>query len=160
MDSAARFPAPEGTALVTADEMFAKRGCCCFRTPWPGTRARKAVERGEYGGRPLTGGRWWWRRGMKVVTKVREWTEIVAGPRWKTFVRRFRRRPRHSGFGYDPLSYALNFDEGLGSDSDGDTVRREFSARYATPPASTTSSMDLGGPNDAPPSVGDVHRRG
>ncbi|URD93727.1 NHL repeat-containing protein [Musa troglodytarum] len=157
MDSAARFPAPEGAALVTADEMFGKRGCCCFRMPWPGTRARKAAERGEYGGRPVTG-RWWWRRGMKVVTKVREWTEIVAGPRWKTFVRRFRRRPRHGGFGYDPLSYALNFDEGLGSDSDGESVRRGFSARYATPPASATSSMDLGGPNDAPPIVGDAHR--
>lgn len=52
--------------------------------------------------------------------KVREWSELVAGPRWKTFIRRFRRGPTRHGSGggvgrklnYDALNYALNFDEG------------------------------------------------
>ncbi|OEL26431.1 hypothetical protein BAE44_0012550, partial [Dichanthelium oligosanthes] len=83
----------------------------------------------------------------------------LAGPRWKTFIRRFRRNsPRHgagaAGGGkltYDPLSYALNFDEGhaggSGSPEGGDYAGyRDFAA----PPGSAKSSMDLGG-RDAQP---------
>ena len=57
--------------------------------------------------------------------KVREWSEIVAGPRWKTLIRRFNRdNRRHGKFQYDPLSYALNFDEE-------DRACSNFSARFA-----------------------------
>lgn len=63
----------------------------------------------------------------RTFQKFREWSEIVAGPRWKTFIRRFNRNNnnrsggannhhhhhhRHGMYQYDPLSYALNFDEG------------------------------------------------
>ena len=102
--------------------------------------------------------------------KVREWSELVAGPRWKTFIRRFRRSPRHHHHGgggggggggrklnYDPLSYALNFDEGHGGacSPEGDYAGyRDFSTRFVAPPppaaASAKSSMDFGG-RDAPP---------
>ncbi|GLU11239.1 hypothetical protein SLE2022_279970 [Rubroshorea leprosula] len=90
----------------------------------------------------------WWMRGWK---KVREWSELVAGPKWKTFIRRFK-RCKHGGgmklgkFHYDPLSYSLNFDEGPGQNGyfDEDDYRRNFSTRYATLPSSAKSSMDLG----------------
>ncbi|KAK7321287.1 hypothetical protein VNO77_31776 [Canavalia gladiata] len=42
------------------------------------------------------------------------------------------------GFGYDPLSYAQNFDEG-GMDDEVESSRRRFSARYAAPSSSTKS---------------------
>ena len=42
------------------------------------------------------------------------------------------------GFGYDPLSYAQNFDEGW-VEGDEQSSRRRFSARYAAPSSSTKS---------------------
>ncbi|KAJ0988235.1 hypothetical protein J5N97_006591 [Dioscorea zingiberensis] len=95
----------------------------------------------------------WWRR---AVMKVREWSEIIAGPRWKTFIRRFNRGGgiRRAQFQYDPLSYALNFDEGTEDlDSESGHSYRNFSARFAGP-TSAKCSMDLGG-RDAPSVVGD-----
>jgi len=41
------------------------------------------------------------------------------------------------GFGYDPLSYAQNFDDGCMDDDEEDSSRRRFSARYAAPSTST-----------------------
>ncbi|XP_062228564.1 uncharacterized protein LOC133926574 [Phragmites australis] len=155
--------------LDDADAVFvSRRGhrCCgCFwAPPWPSSsssspQARNADEWwhgvGEGGAARLR----WWRRGVDALMKVREWSELVAGPRWKTFIRRFRRSPRHGGAGgggggrtlnYDPLSYALNFDEGHGASSEGDHAGyRDFSARFVAPPGSAKSSMDLCG-RDAP----------
>ncbi|XWS60710.1 hypothetical protein CRYUN_Cryun07bG0059100 [Craigia yunnanensis] len=103
-------------------------------------------------------------RSVRAFQEVREWSEIVAGPRWKTFIRRFNRNKsgsgggagcRHGQFHYDPLSYALNFDEGLGQngnfEDDNDYVGfRAFSTRYAsvsgsekTAFASTTTTTSL-----------------
>ncbi|KAJ8753567.1 hypothetical protein K2173_022808 [Erythroxylum novogranatense] len=85
---------------------------------------------------------WWWARGITALKRIREWSEIVAGPKWKTFIRRFNRSrgvgyTRHGKFQYDPLSYALNFDEGHGQNSvfgDDDDYGgfRDFSSRYAS----------------------------
>lgn len=102
----------------------------------------------------------WWDRGIRAFKKIREWSEIVAGPRWKTFIRRFNRNKnagagnRHGKFQYDPLSYALNFDEGHGVNGDFETEGdysgyRDFSSRWASVPgagkgtATTTSSMEV-----------------
>lgn len=94
----------------------------------------------------------WWARPVRALKKIREWSEIVAGPKWKTFIRRFNRnnnRNRAAGkFQYDPLSYALNFDEGpAGQNSqfeeDYDNFP-DFSSRFAAIPLSARSSMDLG----------------
>lgn len=94
----------------------------------------------------------WWAPGLRVLKKLRDWSEVVAGPRWKTFIRRFSRsrsiggaagagggahdQSRPGRFNYDPMSYALNFDEGPGHDphlDDEDYFRRyrSFSVRHA-----------------------------
>lgn len=67
--------------------------------------------------------------------------KIVAGPKRKTFIRRFNRNKsglgssKSSKFQYDPLSYALNFDEGPGqkgySDQADDYLFRNF-VRYGS----------------------------
>jgi hypothetical protein len=168
--------ASAGIGLDDADSAFfsrrGRRRCCCF--PWPSSsspHARRVDEEwwhgvGEGGGAGAAR-RQWWRRGVDALMKVREWSELAAGPRWKTFIRRFRRgSPRHHGaaaavggggggkLNYDPLSYALNFDEGHhgGSSPEGGDYGgyRAFSARFVAPPASAKASMDLGG-RDAPP---------
>ena len=148
-----------GASAAGMDEaeaaFFARRGrrCCCF--PWPAASHQRV---GAAAG--LAEEESWWQRAVDAVLKVREWSELVAGPRWKTFIRRFGRagpptRPHHHFGGrklnYDALSYALNFDEGHGASPKGDyTGYRDFSARFVGPPASAKSSMDLGG-RDAPP---------
>ncbi|RCV20975.1 hypothetical protein SETIT_4G101600v2 [Setaria italica] len=88
---------------------FSRRGhrCCgCFwAPPWaassspsPSPRTRRAEQGGDQewwhrvgeggGGAASSGRRRWWRRGVDALMKVREWSELVAGPRWKTFIRR------------------------------------------------------------------------
>ncbi|XP_060170385.1 uncharacterized protein LOC132601298 [Lycium barbarum] len=88
-----------------------------------------------------------WAKGINALKKLREWSEIVAGPRWKTFIRRFNRNKsgRNGKFQYDPLSYSLNFDQGPGNnEEEEELVLRNFSTRYASIPASSKVSMDLG----------------
>ncbi|THU59937.1 hypothetical protein C4D60_Mb07t07310 [Musa balbisiana] len=117
-----------------------RRLCCCcfpFSSPWERIQAPAPAEGGD------ERRRWWSRAGLRaLMMKGREWSELVAGPRWKTFLRRFGRNPnrgRAAGglarFQYDPLSYALNFDEGQGGDSpeEGYDDHRDFSARFAAP---------------------------
>ncbi|CAM8962464.1 unnamed protein product [Rhodiola kirilowii] len=141
-------PTPESPARIADDEsdyqdaVFGKRGrwrCCwlpCLRK-WGRIETERQEEEEE---------EQWWRI---VMMKVREWSEIAAGPKWKTFIRRFRKnRFRHgaSKFRYDPLSYALNFDETAIQSSnccDEDSLRRDFSTRYASIPGSVKSSSSF-----------------
>ncbi|KAJ1418219.1 hypothetical protein SESBI_15960 [Sesbania bispinosa] len=121
---------------------------CCFGSRhsttvgiawWERVRAATSWSESRSEAHPITGsaGDRWWMRGFM---RVREWSEIVAGPRWKTFIRRFNRNRsggfRHVGkYQYDPLSYALNFDEGPGQNGDFEDGSydgfRNFSTRYA-----------------------------
>ncbi|XP_056175224.1 uncharacterized protein LOC115678886 [Syzygium oleosum] len=85
------------------------------------------------------GGEGWWARGLGHLKRLREWSEIAAGPRWKTFIRRFNRKAhRHGRLNYDPLDYALNFDEGQNGDVDEEGEEgggfQKFSARFASLP--------------------------
>lgn len=120
---------------------------CCFCFPCFGSRRSSSVrlawwERVRSSRGHSDDDNPWWAPGVRAIKKIREWSEIVAGPRWKTFIRRFNRNrgsgnSRHGKFQYDPLSYALNFDEGPGQNSNFDEEDdyggfRDFSSRYAS----------------------------
>ncbi|KAF7135195.1 hypothetical protein RHSIM_Rhsim08G0056500 [Rhododendron simsii] len=136
------------------DMLFARRGCCHWNIPifssvgnsnnaasgpswifkWERI-SNSSPEKEEESA--------WW---LSAFKKLREWSELVAGPRWKTFIRRFNKTRggccgMRNGklFQYDPLSYALNFDDGVGQNGHFD-----FSSRYAAIPVSAKSSIDLG----------------
>ena len=144
------------TESEMADMAFAKRGCC-FWMPCLGSErsARDGSVWWERVGGPAEKKDGWWSRGLNALKQIREWTEIHAGPRWKTFIRQFGKSRgggggRHGKFNYDPLSYAMNFDEGPRQYGhlDEDHGYPDFSYRYASSPPSVKSSMDLG--NDGP----------
>lgn len=99
------------TRIIIEDEeasihtTSSNRNRCCFPST---TSFWKCIPRASKSQNP------WWALPVRAFQKVREWSEIVAGPKWKTFIRRFNRHNRHrhqSKFQYDPLSYALNFDD-------------------------------------------------
>lgn len=149
--------------------MYTGSRCCfCLRNCFPSrTRSSPAgpslwerIGSGHHDGR-------WWVRGLRALKKLREWSEIVAGPKWKTFIRRFNRtrsggigggggaggaNHRHGKFHYDPLSYSLNFDEGPNSaeleiDDPEHGNFRNFSARFAVVPgpAKHVAVVDISG---------------
>lgn len=135
-----------------------RRGCCswvfpCFisahnDTVWE--RIASTADQEELESSTTNWTRDWLGKGLKAFKKAREWSELVAGPKWKTFIRRFNKnRGSKSGgkYHYDPMSYALNFDEGstLKNDDD-DRLFRDFSSRYASIPLTTVvkSQTDSG----------------
>lgn len=146
----------ERASPAETDEMnksfFAKRGCCSW-IPCVGRSERASSAVGSSWWERIRTAEMndddkWWVRSWR---NFREWSEIVAGPKWKTFIRRFNKnRFNRTKFQYDPLSYALNFDEGPGQNGhlDEDYLGRDFSCRFASIPASAKSSMDFG--KDAP----------
>ncbi|GMP35490.1 hypothetical protein CsSME_00007900 [Camellia sinensis var. sinensis] len=68
------------------------------------------------------------------LKRLKEASELLAGPKWKKFVRRlskyFNKKKRRTQFQYDPQSYDLNFDHGL--DGEGDGLLLGFSSRFAS----------------------------
>ncbi|CAI9293477.1 unnamed protein product [Lactuca saligna] len=72
---------------------------------------------------------------MNRFKRFREFSEVIAGPKWKNFIRKFSKKPRKgnsSPFQYDPESYALNFNDSVGDESDYDcSLPRSFSTRFA-----------------------------
>ncbi|XP_027339088.1 uncharacterized protein LOC113852890 [Abrus precatorius] len=161
-----------GDGEERSNSLFANTRCsfcfpCCFGSSrhsatvglawWERVRARSWSESHSQA-LPVTesAGDQWWSRGLRGLMKLREWSEIVAGPRWKTFIRRFNRNRSGSSrhvrkYQYDPLSYALNFDEGPGQNGDFEDdaydAHRNFSTRYAASPpfksVSTGSNQDV-----------------
>lgn len=143
--SAPAFPAKDKDSVDDLhDVAFSSRGCCCFNFPY--FRSRQSSNWERISSSPSSAGeneavdRSLWGKGADALKKVREWSELFAGPKWKTFIRRFNRsgsRARHAKFQYDPLSYSLNFDQGKGQngESEAPPVFRDFSSRYAAMPA-------------------------
>ncbi|KAL6973272.1 hypothetical protein U1Q18_027454 [Sarracenia purpurea var. burkii] len=146
----------EESSEEMAEMLFAKRRCCfCIPSCFGSNRSPAAGRNWWRSMRTAETEEGWWGRGIAALEKFREWSEIVAGPRWKTFIRRFNRNKnsgggKHGKFQYDPLSYALNFDDSAGQNGnlDEEFGFRSFSSRYAAIPVSAKSSVDLG--KDAP----------
>ncbi|KAK9669408.1 hypothetical protein RND81_13G127600 [Saponaria officinalis] len=95
----------------------------------------------------------WWAGPVSGLKKAREWSEIIAGPKWKTFIRRFNKigsvKTTSVGSGkfqYDAFSYSLNFDEGRGYNGkldDESGYFPDFSSRFASI-NSCKNSVDFG----------------
>ncbi|XP_042065348.1 uncharacterized protein LOC121808843 [Salvia splendens] len=62
--------------------------------------------------------------------KVKQWSEVVAGPKWKNLIRKIGRlchcHKRKQPFQYSPESYALNF----AADQEEANPLHSFSARF------------------------------
>ncbi|KAB2077571.1 hypothetical protein ES319_A06G108300v1 [Gossypium barbadense] len=76
----------------------------------------------------------WLKRKAKELKEV---SEVLAGPKWKNFIRRFsvyganKKRRSTMKMQYDIQSYELNFDEGIHREADAAFL--DFSARFAAP---------------------------
>lgn len=72
---------------------------------------------------------------VRQVKKLREVSEIVAGPKWKNFLRKigaYLNDNKRTDFQYDSFNYTLNFDDGNLNDEDYG-VNLGFSSRFAPP---------------------------
>lgn len=73
---------------------------------------------------------------VEKAKNLKQISEVLAGPRWKNFIRRFNvhglNKKRRMQYQYDPQSYALNFDDGI-IDWEVDVVHPNFLPRYAGP---------------------------
>ncbi|KAJ4831650.1 hypothetical protein Tsubulata_045563 [Turnera subulata] len=109
------------------EEMLVDNGCNCFGIFSSKWRHAGKYQQGEH--------RETWV--VKKLKKVKEVSEVVAGPKWKTFIRKIsayfksKRRFKNNQFQYDAQSYALNFDEG--ADEDEDYCFQPFSSRFSAP---------------------------
>ena len=152
------------------EALFAKRGCCFLVPCLASSQPSRSVwwRRIRTTGDKLEPGERWWIRGWR---KTRQWSELVAGPRWKTFIRRFGRnhccggcagnsdcvaispnRSEQGKFRYDPLSYSLNFDDGKQTGHFEDEFPYQYySKRFAAPslPVSTKCPMDFDSDREA-----------
>ena len=107
-------------------------GCGCFR----GLSLRWWQGHDEEGKRLLDqkgeGGETWV---MEKLRKAKEVSEVIAGPKWKTFIRKisgYGKKQQKNRFQYDEHSYALNFNSGAQSE-DEDNIPPSFSARFSAP---------------------------
>lgn len=102
------------------NSMATGRGCCfgqfCFKW-WRGKDNRHLLHDNEEDNKEP-----WW---IEKTKKVREASELLAGPKWKNFIRKvggycnIKKNKYNTQFQYDPESYALNFDRGFDRDDDG-----------------------------------------
>ncbi|KAK7381379.1 hypothetical protein VNO78_34025 [Psophocarpus tetragonolobus] len=112
------LPAPTITGAVENDRRiaFSKRRCMSFCMPcFPSETASSC----------------WWNDLRSPAKKDPWWCRY-----WKSFIRHLNRSnnyKRPCSFRYDPLSYALNFDDGTAAGDD-DCGYKGFSARFASVP--------------------------
>ncbi|CAI9779685.1 unnamed protein product [Fraxinus pennsylvanica] len=116
----------EGDDVNDVNDVFEETGsaggCACFRSSCFGWNGENNGEK-----RYLL---------QDEVKKLKEFTEVVAGPKWKNLLRKIGRicnaKKSKTQFQYSPESYALNFN---GDDDDDDEedyhLVNNFSARFA-----------------------------
>ncbi|XP_071738992.1 uncharacterized protein [Rutidosis leptorrhynchoides] len=76
---------------------------------------------------------WYWNKGLTPFKKIKQWSEFFVIPKLKMVIRRFNKRKcTHGKFRYDPTSYLLNFDEGVGNSEYDDPMFKNFSMRYSS----------------------------
>jgi len=73
---------------------------------------------------------------VEKLRKAKEASEVIAGPKWKTFIRKIsgygkKMKQQRNRFQYDEQSYNLNFNSGAQSEDEG--MPYSFSARFAAP---------------------------
>ncbi|XP_054804943.1 uncharacterized protein LOC129308013 [Prosopis cineraria] len=109
-------------------------GCGCFRVLsfrwW-----RRQHDDNNDGG---DGGEGWL---MNKLGKMKEGSEVIAGPRWKTFIRKMNLRKQKNRFQYDEHSYALNFNSEANSEEDDEDLDfpPSFTSRFIVPIRHTNS---------------------
>ena len=72
---------------------------------------------------------------MDKLRKMKETSEVIAGPKWKTFLRKisgYGKKQQKNRFQYDAHSYALNFNSGPQSE-DEEYLPPSFSTRFSNP---------------------------
>ncbi|KAK7329991.1 hypothetical protein VNO77_24175 [Canavalia gladiata] len=71
---------------------------------------------------------------VEKLKKLKEVSEVIAGPKWKTFIRKisgYGKKHQRNRFQYDEQSYALNFNSG--AQSEDEFLPHSFSSRFAAP---------------------------
>ncbi|KAG4942957.1 hypothetical protein JHK85_047603 [Glycine max] len=73
---------------------------------------------------------------VNKLRKAKEVSEVIAGPKWKTFIRKIsgygkKVKYQRNRFQYDEHSYALNFNSEAQSEDEG--MPHSFSSRFAAP---------------------------
>lgn len=137
---AAAPPGPANGILMHGEAELEDAGCGCFRRFWlkgPRLHISDYDDQSNYllpeRGREPQDQSWV----VKQVNKLREMSELIAGPKWKNFIRRvgayFNHSKKRKAFRYDSHDYALNFDDGIHDDEDEDGVPLAFSSRFAPP---------------------------
>ncbi|KAL2458003.1 hypothetical protein Adt_46113 [Abeliophyllum distichum] len=122
---------------VDYEEAASATGCGCFRSfcgGWKQSRSQGEShhllqERGVHKETWL----------VTKLKKLKEYSELVAGPKWKNIVRKVGKfcNPKKKSkntmteFQYSPGSYILNFDCG-GEDEEEDNLLHSFSSRFAS----------------------------
>lgn len=102
-------------------------GCGCFRGF--GFKHWRRVPDVDNGGGGGGGASSWVAEKMR---KAKEVTELIAGPKWKTFIRKLTAKKQNGRFQYDQHSYALNFNSGANSEDEA-AMPPSFSARFSAP---------------------------
>ncbi|KAI3909758.1 hypothetical protein MKW98_014175 [Papaver atlanticum] len=91
----------------------------CFKSRRAGTRNYGMIQQEDGGDDQYyntSKGNWFVKRGKKL----KEISELIAGPKWKTFIRKVgsycndnrKNNRKRMSTSYDAQSYALNFDDG------------------------------------------------
>ncbi|KAL4650781.1 hypothetical protein ACB092_01G113100 [Castanea dentata] len=73
---------------------------------------------------------------VNKMRQVKEFSELLGGPKWKNFIRLFSmhgiNKKRRVQFQYDLQNYALNFDDGINGEVEDDAYL-DFMPQYVAP---------------------------